>query len=1325
MRPRLPRGWQAAGWIVASSVALLAASRWLIATSVEYLVLAATATAVGGALITPLQPAVRRWAAAALTSLALGLAFAGSTQSRLARLASAWPAERDRMQLRALDAVERDFTAALRQLRGLAEAALRAPAGRGEAFDAMESLDASEHRSVVLFEDTAAVAWRGRPSVPVRAFREPAGVTMTEFHLAMYAVAAEGNRRAVASQLLYAVPPADALSPSVAGDIASRAGVRGFRFGPPTDSALARGGGGGRVISADGAALFAVAAEPLTRGEVELRILERGRVIVGGLLALALACFVLACWRDRRSLGWRAGVIGIAILTVGLTPLSAFSNYSRLFNPALYFTPLGGPLTANAAALGLTSALVLLLLLAAVRRDARTWHRWAGVVVVLVVAGLGPFLLRDLARGIQIPAGGLSISLWLIWEVPLFLAAVCVILTGAAAGSAALGASRGLPPFVSPSLAAISALIAPLVWQAPGQWPWWYTFLWIATIVSIAVSRRSNALILSAALVAALGATTLVWGATMRARVRLAEQDVAMLGAGDRDAAALAERLARQVMSSPPMNKPELLRAYATSELASAGYPVSLSVWRTPAAPAHSLSIAPILVPLDSLRQLVLRASGEGRMAGGTLPGVPALQHAVAIPADSAVITIVVSPRSRLIPYDPFAALLGIQLTPEAEPPYTIQLASMASAPDVTRATWRREGNELHGDWTARTGAGAQRVHVEVELRSIEDLIQRGTLLVLLDLGIVALLWLVSIVADGVALRWFAVRRRRWARSYRIRLTFALFAFFMIPAVAFAVWSYQQLSSDASRARELLVRETLRSVEPDTGRAGWLVRESRRVQAPLMLYSDGALVAASDTLLIELAPVGRLLRDEIAHAMLVHGEVSAHRTEPIGTANPLFGYRALELGGEPMVLAAPARADEFALGRRARDLGILVAFATALGALAALWLSGIAARQLARPIGSLRRAALALAGGERTPPLDAEPTAEFLPVFAAFRRMMSDLDASRSALEDAQRRTAAVLRNAASGVIAIDSEGVVTLANPRADELLGARLAPGTRLSDVAPAQLAESVGRFLASGSDEEAFEMPHGAQQWRGRLARLTRGGAVLTLDDVSEIARAERVLAWGEMARQVAHEIKNPLTPIRLGVQHLKRARTDARVDFDTVLDQNVERILREIDRLDEIARAFSRYGQPPEQRAGAEPTDVAAVVRELVELESMGEGGVQWSVAGAGQPLTALARRDELREVLLNVFENARLAGASRVRAELGQEGGSVRIAVRDDGQGIPQEALSRIFEPHFSTRTSGSGLGLAISRRLIESWGGTITIRSQPGEGTAVEILLRS
>jgi nitrogen fixation/metabolism regulation signal transduction histidine kinase len=279
----------------------------------------------------------------------------------------------------------------------------------------------------------------------------------------------------------------------------------------------------------------------------------------------------------------------------------------------------------------------------------------------------------------------------------------------------------------------------------------------------------------------------------------------------------------------------------------------------------------------------------------------------------------------------------------------------------------------------------------------------------------------------------------------------------------------------------------------------------------------------------------------------------------------------------------------------------------------------------------------------------------------------------------------------------------------------------------MSSAAVAARLAGFLRSDGSEDAFEMERDGRSLRGQLSRLSSGGAVLTLDDVTELAHAQRVLAWGEMARQVAHEIKNPLTPIRLGVQHLRRAR--GRPDFDTVLDQNVTRILNEIDRLDEIARSFSRYGSAPEERPPAEPTDAAEIVRDVVTLETLGEGDVEWKCSVEGKPPLALARGDELREVLLNLFENSRLAKASVVTAtvcpdQLDDGATAVQLDVTDDGIGIAPDVLPRIFEPHFSTRTSGSGLGLAITRRLVEGWGGTVTIESTLGKGTKVRVRLR-
>jgi signal transduction histidine kinase len=1330
-------------WGIAAALALISASRWLDTPRVEYLAVFAIATAVAFGFAIAIRHSLRWWPAVCAGSLTIAVVFAADAQRRLHTSERAWRDASERSARAANEALAREVRATTTALRAAARRAVEVRsspgAARAQAFGQLARLaHGPEERGVILFHGDSAVAWAGAIRVlpASRDTGDVVGIATSAFYLTLYATAERGNKRAVATALVHAAPPADRLARALSSRVVGGAGISEFAFAPVADTAQFPNAVS--VASADGRPLFLARALTPDRGQARLELLERVRVRVGVLLLLALLAFLLSAWRVSRRLVWRLSALGVAVACTALAPLNEYSNLSRLFDPTLYYTPIGGPLTANAGALAITSALALLGLLAVFRRQGRRPGRMASALIVLLVAGLGPFLLRDLARGIRMPSYGASGALWLIWEIPLFLAAVSVLLAGVTAGGVLLGRSRGLAWYGGPALATAAALIGPMIWGAPAGWPWWYTLLWVAAIAALALSRESRGTVLGAATVAALGATTLVWANTARGRVALARSDLSSLSEPDATLADYLDRFARSLADEPvATTRQGLLQQFVTSDLAAAGYPVQLMGWEADSAPSAVLQTAAFEVPGAEIGALVRDAIRAGRPLSRRIPAWPATEMAVAVPAQGGGATAVVAaPRTRLISSDPYSRLLGLDPGPSGDSPYTLQVVAHPHPPTPQQRAsgeqWRREGNELHGDYPVQTGTGIARAHVEIELRSNLALLQRGVLIVLLNLAIVAALWLLNVAADGGIGRWLRARQRTWRRSYRARLTLALFAFFVIPASAFAVWSYRQLLVDARQTRMLLVHETLRAVTPPSQVGPWIAGESGRLDTPLLLYRGGQLEAAGDPLHESLAPVGRFLRPDVEQEIGVADELTSSKDERVGPTTMLFGYRALEGNDHSLVLAAPARPGDVTVDRRRRDLGILVLFTTAVGALAALLLSGTAARQLAHPVGTLRGAALAIAAGEREPPLEGEPTVEFQPVFAAFRRMASDLNASRSALEAAQRRLAAVLRNVASGVIAVDAQGRVVIANPRADAILGAALPPGTHLADVESGGLAEIVERFIASGREEDDFELHLRDRQLRGRLTRLG-DGAVVTLDDVSDLARAQRVLAWGEMARQVAHEIKNPLTPIRLGVQHLRRARADSRVDFDRVLDQNVSRILSEIDRLDEIARTFSRYGTVPDERPPAEPTDVAAVLRDIVALETMGEGEVKWTVAGAEEPRLALARGDELREVLLNVLENARLANAKAVAVTLGhasadgspEHDGRVEITVRDDGHGIPAEVLPRIFEPHFSTRTSGSGLGLAVSRRLIESWGGDIGVASAPGQGTQVRIVLRA
>ncbi len=265
------------------------------------------------------------------------------------------------------------------------------------------------------------------------------------------------------------------------------------------------------------------------------------------------------------------------------------------------------------------------------------------------------------------------------------------------------------------------------------------------------------------------------------------------------------------------------------------------------------------------------------------------------------------------------------------------------------------------------------------------------------------------------------------------------------------------------------------------------------------------------------------------------------------------------------------------------------------------------------------------------------------------------------------------------------------------------------------PLQRLRGAALALGSGAEPEplgARAMPLELEPVRTAIAQAAR--------DVEQRQQAQRVLAWGEMARQVAHEIKNPLTPIRLGIQHLLRLRRE-RAELGDALEEAGGRILREIDRLDDIARTFSRFALPVAERGPLGAVDVSAAAHDVIELYKVGRGGVTWTLR-AEPHVHAQCRRDELVEVLVNLCENARDAGATHVTVYVArQDRAGCLVDVSDDGRGIPPELLPRIFEPRFSTTTSGAGLGLAIAKRLVEGWGGTIEARS---EGRGATVMLR-
>lgn len=1093
---------------------------------------------------------------------------------------------------------------------------------RATAFEEIGGLlPSAVDRAVIVAQAGRPFAWSGRLVVSLDSLRGPVGAIVTPFYVVLYAAHLDGDRLGVATTLLHGAAPALGLSRPLDRTLTS-VDAEDFVYG---EVAAAAGVPGAVVLEVARRPILAARGAMASRDARELTTMERVRWNVVVLLALLALVAIAKVWHRGRGVGPRVATLGVLVGMVLLTPFNTFSNRSVWFDPVVYFTAFGGPFTGTAAALAIGSALALLGLLTIRRKGIRPRSSRMALGLVLLVAGIGPFVLRELARGIQVPATGIPLSLWVAWQVPIFLAAVTVLLAGVAAGRPIVRDWIGMPRWVAPAIAIVAAILTPLVLTGPGRLPATFPLLWIAATVALALTKRRRTLVLPVAIVAACGSVATIWVATVRDRVTLAAADIRSLTASDPTGITLLERYAQRLdPRGAARTRVELLEAYTPTDLAAASRPAEVASWD----PSGGLLAELRVRRAPGITAGVERFADEARETGAAfireVEGEPGRHLVLAVPhADGTVTTVVLAPASSLVRPDAFGALLGFSTPPTIDHPYRLTLGQTPRlpVPAAISQRWERDGTELHGDWYLPAGeTQTRRIHATVELRSLDALVMRGTLLVFLDLAILGTLWILVLVADGLLPRWWRQRRPELLRSFRFRLSGALFAAFVIPSALFGWWSFQRLQVEDAQRRDLVVRETLRGIAAAAS-ADELSAAATRFETPLFLYADGILASTSDPLLDALAPLGRLLPAEVALTLAQGEEPSAGALTSVGGEVVRLGYRAaLSPDGTALVLAAPARLDDRLVDRQRDDLTIFLLFALSLGGLIALAASGVGARQLSRPIRALRQRALTLARGEGAPAPIETPPSEFVPVFRAFDRMTVELAESRR--------------------------------------------------------------------------------------------------------ELVRAERVLAWGEMARQVAHEIKNPLTPIRLGVQHLRRARQDGRVDFDAVLETNTARILAEIDRLDEIARAFSRYGLAPLEDAAPVAVDVAAVARDLLVLERLGASEVVWQGEIPEQTILVAAQERALRDVLMNLLENARLAQARTVRLVItaASEGGAT-VTVTDDGQGIDAAMLQRIFEPHFSTRTSGSGLGLAVSRRLVERWGGTITAVSEAGRGTTLTVRL--
>jgi signal transduction histidine kinase len=1311
--------------MVPFAATLALAAEWLRVAEAPWAWAAAAAAVATIALLWRPDGPARQLVAALLGLVALVLLLA---QRRLDRIEHHWDAEREAIVAAAGERLRGDLHAAFELAEGLAMDA--APLAAGERAAAFASLDRLRRRGgldagvAILERDGTPWAWAGAHRLAPASAGDSIAAAWSQYYVTLESRRHSARGRVtVASVLVWAHPAVPARAGSLAARFRERTQVALDIVRPEAAPDSPDVFDYCEPDAAGDRCLFSAVPRPPDQADARAQALQRGGQAVAALLLLAMLAGLVAAATPRA----RWLLVPLLLWMPLRAPVGPLVGLESLFSPATYFFRNATPLSGSAGLLALSGAL---LLLAAIelweRRLPRRWWRVAlGVALVLAT----PYAVGDLSRGIAPPAAGTPLGLWVTWQVALFCAGAGLVVLAAALLRGDGPPRRSGWVWVAVALVVLAAVAGVMIWRPGRGWPIWYPGLWLPALVVALAPLRARQAVLGVALAAGSLAALLTWSAELRGQMAEAQREVFRLGEmEDPVALGLVDLFGDEASAAPaPQGAAELYALWRGSLLAAQGYPARLAVWERERGwyaelPLDSLEVAQSV--LDSLVQ------AERRPAIVRVPASPGLHYVLRAPVgERATLVAVVGPATQLVP----PGRLGRLLEPSEprEPPFRLALAPPldgAGPPGPFR--WRREGWSVQAGRALAFGGQVREATVQLPLRTPERLLLRGAVLLVLDAALLALLWLGARFLSRRPLPRLPLGAL--LASFRGSLALTLALFFILPAVLLSAWGFVQLAGESRRAADVLVSHRMADAlhaagglqaADEASRAGELAALSERVDAHLGFYGGGRLLASSSPVLPELGMLPPLMDDVAFRSLALQGRLEAVRDGPALELAERIGYRLVRPGAPPEVgvLALPQRHGEVTSAPR-QDLA-LVLLLTLLGGIgAALLAAQGASRRLARPVATLQEAALALGAGRSASAALAagRPPEEFTPVFGAFRRMEDDLRAGRLALEEARRRTERVLATVATGVVALDGDGAVVLANRQAEVALGTALPPGTpfvaRLGGEWGA-LAEALGARGAATGAERALEVSQGDRRHAVQLAPLgPDGGVVLALTDVTDLSRAERVLAWGEMARQVAHEIKNPLTPMRLGIQHLQRTWRDRRADYGGTLEETTSRILAEIDRLDQVARAFSRFGVPATAPLPIEPVDLAAVAREVRQLYALSGEGVDVTVAGPARALVR-ARKDEVKEVLVNLLENARNAAARAIVVEVRPDG----VTVRDDGSGIEPAVLPRVFEPHFSTTTSGSGLGLSIVQRLVEGWGGRVAIASEPGRGTTVTV----
>ena len=399
---------------------------------------------------------------------------------------------------------------------------------------------------------------------------------------------------------------------------------------------------------------------------------------------------------------------------------------------------------------------------------------------------------------------------------------------------------------------------------------------------------------------------------------------------------------------------------------------------------------------------------------------------------------------------------------------------------------------------------------------------------------------------------------------------------------------------------------------------------------------------------------------------------------------------------------------------------------------AATWFGLALAKGITIPIQQLAEGTHEVAHGNLDYRIDTSGDDEIGALVASFNQMTEDLKHTNSELEQRRRYMETLLANITAGVISVDRSGKVTIVNKAAELTLGIRAADvlhrdyeeALQAPNLRP--LIEVIGQVKDSVGVERDVRMigGDGTVTLKTVAASLRDDdgntlGIMVFMEDITEIQKVQRVEAWREVARRIAHEIKNPLTPIQLSAQRLRKRYENVLDGEGSVLDKCTSTIIRQVEELKALVNEFSNFARLPTAQLVAD--DLNEVVREALFLFKEGHREVEFDFAEEASIPRVELDRDQIKRAIFNLLDNAvaSLNGTGRIEiaTRFDEAFGMVRLEVADEGEGIAREDRGRIFEPYYSTKKDGTGLGLSIVGTIVADHRGYVRVRQNQPHGT--------